>query len=487
MSEIEEDEVKLWKGDLLDRKSEGEFIKNYLLGRYSRDSENPFVLNINAEWGYGKSFFLKNLALELRENNNLVIEFDAWKNDYTKEPLLAFMAEVNNTFESFFVGKPTKSREYFSFFKKNGLPILLSILSRKLTGFTLDELAELEEEPKEEQDGEKKDDENDDILNGVSSLTTKLAEFALKEHNTIKENIAHYKKNLKRLLESIAELDNMNLPLFILIDELDRCRPNYAIELLENIKHLFDIKGVYFVIATDSKQLSHSINAIYGEKFSSEDYLKRFFDQEYRLKTPETIDFLTKLFTDNNILNDTKMENYLDLNFYNSIDNNILLFKMMVDLFELKPRDIIHIFNSLLAIRDTFPTKHTICLPYMLSLLIIKYKSSEYFDSFIQNKNIQDIAVSKLNLNFDSYYVEYSNFSGQKKYIRLIEYLQKFASVAKQTTGSDLYSTINGNDIEILGGFYVNILNEGNSKSSVQINTILSQYQNMVIYAGQIL
>jgi len=58
--------------------------------------------------------------------------------------------------------------------------------------------------------------------------------------------------------------------MFILIDELDRCRPTYAIELLENIKHLFDIEGLYFIIATDSTQLSYSINAVYGNKFASE-------------------------------------------------------------------------------------------------------------------------------------------------------------------------------------------------------------------------
>ena len=84
-----------------------------------------------------------------------------------------------------------------------------------------------------------------------------------------------FKIDMGLLLKEIGK--EKELPLFILIDELDRCRPNYAIELLENIKHIFDIPGIVFIVATDSKQLSHSINAVYGSKFASEKYLKRFF------------------------------------------------------------------------------------------------------------------------------------------------------------------------------------------------------------------
>ncbi|QDE47832.1 hypothetical protein EIN43_17235 [Enterobacter hormaechei] len=66
------------------------------------------------------------------------------------------------------------------------------------------------------------------------------------------------------------------MPTFIFIDELDRCRPNYAIDMLETIKHLFDINNVVFVIATDKEQLSHSICSVYGSGFDATRYLDRF-------------------------------------------------------------------------------------------------------------------------------------------------------------------------------------------------------------------
>ncbi|TLX45598.1 hypothetical protein C1E24_18115 [Pseudoalteromonas phenolica] len=66
---------------------------------------------------------------------------------------------------------------------------------------------------------------------------------------------------------------------FILIDELDRCRPSYAIEMLEIIKHFFETPNFVFVVATDTKQLSHSIKAVYGSGFNGEEYLTRFFNR----------------------------------------------------------------------------------------------------------------------------------------------------------------------------------------------------------------
>ena len=75
--------------------------------------------------------------------------------------------------------------------------------------------------------------------------------------------------------------------LFILIDELDRCRPTYAIKLLERVKHMFETDQVVFVIATDTSQLKHSIRATYGGEFDAQTYLQRFFDRTFRFNKVE--------------------------------------------------------------------------------------------------------------------------------------------------------------------------------------------------------
>lgn len=76
---------------------------------------------------------------------------------------------------------------------------------------------------------------------------------------------------------------------------MDRCRPTYAVELLEAIKHFFSVDGIVFVIATDTAQLQHAIRAIYGEGFDGQQYLHRFFDQEFTLPYPEHLAFALAL------------------------------------------------------------------------------------------------------------------------------------------------------------------------------------------------
>ena len=68
-----------------------------------------------------------------------------------------------------------------------------------------------------------------------------------------------------------------------MIDELDRCRPSYAIELLESAKHIFSVDGVVFALSTNRQQLEASIKGVYGDSFSATDYLERFFDISFRL------------------------------------------------------------------------------------------------------------------------------------------------------------------------------------------------------------
>ena len=77
-----------------------------------------------------------------------------------------------------------------------------------------------------------------------------------------------------------------------MIDELDRCRPTYAIELLEAAKHFFNVDHIVFVLCLDRAQLAHSVKAVYGASFDAEGYLWRFFDIDYRLPSPDRKKFV---------------------------------------------------------------------------------------------------------------------------------------------------------------------------------------------------
>jgi hypothetical protein len=71
--------------------------------------------------------------------------------------------------------------------------------------------------------------------------------------------------------------------LVIVIDELDRCRPDYALQLLEIIKHFFNVPGVHFVLGVNLKELQNSVKARYGAGVDAETYLQKFISLQLNL------------------------------------------------------------------------------------------------------------------------------------------------------------------------------------------------------------
>lgn len=289
-----------WDGDKLNRKAEGDFISSYLINKFTIETaehSKNFVLNINADWGFGKTYFLNNLSIDLENKKHKIVYFDAWKNDFSDKPMLGFISEINDALSSFLKEDESKTAEVkkglvnkLLKLKNSAAPLMAGFLAKQLVGASFDQIEGLFDDEDKTKDVESSKDAKGlekDVAKTVSSITTKAAEFALKEHINTKDSIEKFKVNLKDLVDYIQAETDYKLPLFILVDELDRCRPSYAIELLETIKHLFDVEGVYFIIATASHQLSHSVNAVYGNNFESKRYLNRFFDQVYQLATPD--------------------------------------------------------------------------------------------------------------------------------------------------------------------------------------------------------
>ncbi|MCF2906932.1 KAP family NTPase [Pseudoalteromonas sp. DL2-H2.2] len=110
-----------------------------------------------------------------------------------------------------------------------------------------------------------------------------LESLYMKQREAVKE----LKQFLREYYDVINTFKGDRTQIAIFVDELDRCRPNYAMELLETIKHFFELEGYLFVIATDTEQLSHSIKAVYGSEFDGREYLSRFFNPSAKLPEPD--------------------------------------------------------------------------------------------------------------------------------------------------------------------------------------------------------
>jgi len=102
-----------------------------------------------------------------------------------------------------------------------------------------------------------------------------------------KASLERFREALEKAIQAIQSEESPK-PLVLFIDELDRCRPTFAIELLERIKHLFDVKNMVFVLSIDKAQLEAITAAVYGERIDAPEYLRRFIDLEYTLPVAHT-------------------------------------------------------------------------------------------------------------------------------------------------------------------------------------------------------
>lgn len=272
-----------YPADKLDRAKYAEFLTNFLIEKGK--SEN-YVLNLNAQWGAGKTWFLRRWAEEI-EDKYPVVFIDAWKSDHSKDPFLAVITEIQHSL----INKTDKSLLKSPFIKnawrmiKSVAPKATKAVIKTKFGVDIDKATDLIS-------GE-----------GVADIGAKLVEAAMSAHEEANKSIEDFKKAINSWLESVIGTNNgYDYPLFIFIDELDRCRPTYAIEMLETIKHLFDMKRVVFVIATDKEQLEHSIKAVYGIGFDSQRYLNRFFNRTLTLRKPNHYEFIFEIVSSSVIL-----------------------------------------------------------------------------------------------------------------------------------------------------------------------------------------
>lgn len=245
--------------DLLNREPVAEALMKIV-----KNKKNLKVLAIDSEWGTGKTTFIK-IWTEMLKNENRykdeyeAIYFNAWENDYLKEPLVALLIELDKEIKS----KKGKVESFLSSAKEKGkiitgigAEIALKTFTRGVVEST--DLGKVTEE-------------------GMMELSNKIGKVMI-------DSIRRSKKTREELKQELIEFQKkIDKNVIIFIDELDRCRPTFAIELLETIKHIFDIENYKFVIAIDKKQMACSIKTLYGQDMDSNGYLRRFFDLEYTL------------------------------------------------------------------------------------------------------------------------------------------------------------------------------------------------------------
>lgn len=237
------------------------------------------VIDIDAPWGMGKTTLLKMWFNELEKDDSSYPEFknvssecvyyNAWDNDYNSDALTPLIYAICGSLSA----KANKTDGWGEGFKEKmkamvaaGVGIITSYLCYSST--------------------------RDEVLAtgvGGMAVATTDATFHLLEGNEPEELGKAYladREKRESFHKAVSDLANACGKLFIFIDELDRCKPTFAIQTLECIKHYFNIPNVVFIFATDMSQLAHTVETYYGHGMDAGGYFLKFFDCIMHLPVP---------------------------------------------------------------------------------------------------------------------------------------------------------------------------------------------------------
>ena len=228
---------------------------------------DPCVLAIDAPWGAGKTTFLRMWTRHLRNQGFPVVEFNAWENDFSEEPFLTLSIELTEGLQSWDTKLPGENLKKLRKSSKKVLrwviPTAIRVASSSVLG----------------------------IGKELGESAAEIVEGRLSGHVEARKSVAEFRQVLQETTVALSEI-NENRPLMIVIDELDRCRPSYAVELLEMAKHLFSVDRIVFVLSINRDQLAHSVKVLYGSDFDAQEYLRRYFDLDFRLPEPSREAFI---------------------------------------------------------------------------------------------------------------------------------------------------------------------------------------------------
>ncbi|MET4807761.1 P-loop NTPase fold protein [Limibacillus sp. MBR-115] len=298
--EIGEKEGFTDKNDLFGYREFGQQLANVV-----QSSDGPLVIVLDGPWGSGKSTFAQQWAGLLRNSNTPVIEFDAFANDHYNDAFLALTIELKLAADTILKRSPKGAKKLVSNFAKSAVhatlalaPIGVGAAIKVATVGILDQKL-IEESSKTIKTTIKAASDE------IERSAIDAIESRLKQASDERRMIHQFKDDLHRLASELgsnsaasSETDKTDVgpdrrkhPLVIIVDELDRCRPNFSLDMLEKIKHIFSVKNVVFLLITHMHQLEASVRGAYGSDTDARAYLEKFFHLRITLPSPSAKDY----------------------------------------------------------------------------------------------------------------------------------------------------------------------------------------------------
>jgi hypothetical protein len=274
--------------DKLDRKQLAEKLTGYL-----ERLKDGAVLAIDAPWGEGKTWFGKNWNKDLNDKGFKTIYIDSFEQDYIEDPFLLITSEILNV-----VKDEAKNIEIL---KKNGVEVakrLMPLAVKALVNFggrfigSSDLVGEIKSTFEASGDDSSDTKVIDDVSEAGEKIATDLTNKWISDKLDDFVNDKIIMNEFKTQLTTYAKSNDK--PLVIFIDELDRCKPTFAVNLVERIKHFFDVPNIVFVLLLNKDQLEKAVKGVYGSETNACEYLDKFINFTFRLPKQSKLDHISK-------------------------------------------------------------------------------------------------------------------------------------------------------------------------------------------------
>ncbi len=362
------------KIDKLNRNGFIQFIKNLIDNseKYKRHNDTQsYVIALDSPWGTGKSYFVDLLIDDIEKNNEniKVVLYNAWKNDYCENPFNPLFYDIisNDCFASEVSVENQK--------------ILLSTIFKLIPAFAKSAF--------------KCASGLDDFVDAAFETGETLKNMIF-EKIPVMENLRNEREAFEQfstILKSATEwFNDRNHKLVIIIDELDRCKPTFAIQTLEIVKHIFNIENLVFLFTIDIHQLSHSIKCVYGQDMDSIGYLCRFFDYIAKMPSPDVQPYIKETIKTINTIPLINVLVQQEPPKYCNLSDSIIAF--LVDTynsFNMSLRDFDTIIQSYKIMLDNFLKNYKNLGAHIIYLfyLTLKYKYPVIFNKiFLENLSV---------------------------------------------------------------------------------------------------
>lgn len=250
-------------------------------------AHNGGVMTIDAPWGEGKSWFGLNWCKQLEVGaEHAVCWIDAFEQDYIEDPfelvVSAMIATTSLKEDEVLIGQVGKLLDATG----NVLALGTKLAGRYgaaalalFAGGTPVESAALTATGAAV---------GDHLSNPVQT-TVGAVRARLEVHSARKDTIGEFRTRLREIVAAQGK------PLVVFVDELDRCRPDFAVRLIECIKHFFDVPNVVFVLLLNRDQLEKAVKGVYGAEVDAHLYLQKFIHLPIGLPKVEASRYQTYL------------------------------------------------------------------------------------------------------------------------------------------------------------------------------------------------